>query len=275
MPRGVYDRQKSKVEATQEVDPVRYESDEEILARITETFDVLGKVTHGVINGNILSLIIGGAAGTGKSHLVIDALEREGKNHVVISGSISPVGLYKTLYEYSNEGDVVVLDDVEVIFSDMQSLDILKAALDTKKARTISWGKESAALRAEDIPPRFNFNGQVIFITNTDLAREVDRESRMSPHYNALLTRSIYVDLGIHTRREVMARVRQVLLTQEFMMLHGATISEVQAVDAWLLANFKEMRTLSIRSALQLLSLLRSSPAHWEQTARVTMLRRA
>ena len=45
-------------------------------------------------------------------------------------------------------------------------MNILKAALDSKKVRRICWNTDSHTLRREGVPNAFEFAGSVIFITN-------------------------------------------------------------------------------------------------------------
>ena len=79
---------------------------------------------------------------------------------------MSAIGLYKKLYEHSHKGHVVCFDDCDAILYDDLALNLLKAALDTGKKRTLCWNTESRTLMAEGMPNSFEFNGGVVFITN-------------------------------------------------------------------------------------------------------------
>ncbi|NBR61845.1 MAG: hypothetical protein EBT86_09405, partial [Actinobacteria bacterium] len=97
---------------------------------------------------------------------LIDQLAGKRLRAEVVKGSATPIGLYQTLYKYSDKNCVLVFDDCDSILLDDVSLNLLKGALDSGKKRKISWLSESAALRREGIPDSFNFHGSVIFITN-------------------------------------------------------------------------------------------------------------
>jgi hypothetical protein len=90
---------------------------------------------------------------------------------------MSAIGLYSKLYEFSSEKNVIVFDDCDSVLLDDLSLNILKAALDSSKKRTISWNTDSRILRSEGIPDRFEFKAGAIFITN--LASQIASSSRL------------------------------------------------------------------------------------------------
>ena len=152
----------------------REETDEEIIERIRTRFDMLQDMTKAVRKGDVRAMIVSGPPGVGKSHGVEQVLDRYEtleqlggkKTHEVIKGAMSPIGLYCKLYKNSAKGNVVVFDDCDSIFNDELSLNILKAALDSKKRRTIHWNTDSFKLRNEGVPDQFNFEASAIFITN-------------------------------------------------------------------------------------------------------------
>ena len=119
-------------------------------------------------------MIVSGPPGVGKSFGVEQEIEKAtmfdklaGKRlrAEVVKGAATPIGLYQTLYKYSDENCVVVFDDCDSILLDDVSLNLLKGALDSYGKRIISW---NADMRDEDLPRSFNFTGKVIFISNLD-----------------------------------------------------------------------------------------------------------
>ena len=260
------------------VHPPDFESMDEIAKRINETFDVLESVGRGVINGEIKAAIVSGAAGVGKTYTLEKVLD-EAKNageieYTSIKGSMSAIGLYRTLFECSDLGKVLVLDDCDTIFWDLDALNLLKASLDTSKNRRVHWNKESRVLADEGIPRDFEFNGAVIFITNTDFDFEIARETKLAPHFKALMSRCLYVDMGIHTKREVFVRIGQVVLGQEFLRENKLTRAQAQDMVRWLTPNVNRVRVLSIRTVLHLASLVKSDPSNWQRMANSLMLRK-
>ena len=154
---------------------VARETDEEIITRIKERFTILEDMTKGVRKGDVRAMIVSGPPGVGKSFGVEAVLTKDDlfdkmgdrkPRYEILKGAMSAIGLYSKLYEYSKKGSVLVFDDCDSVLLDELSLNILKAALDSSKKRTISWNTDSRVLRAEGIPNSFEFAGSAIFITN-------------------------------------------------------------------------------------------------------------
>lgn len=258
-------------------DAVVAESMDAIDARIKHTFRVLDKVASGIINRHIKSAIISGAPGCGKTYSLEKALaaaaSRGEIRYETVKGSMSSIGLYRCLWECSGEDCVLVIDDCDSIFSDIDALNLLKAALDTGKNRRVHWNKESRVLSDEDIPRSFEFQGAVVFITNVDFAREIEREVKMSPHYDALLSRSLYLDMGIHSKREVLVRIAQVIYSENFIRENGVSKEAAREMMGWLTTNLARVRVLSIRTILQLVQLVKTD-GDWRDMAEAIILRR-
>ena len=105
------------VEAAQALD----ETDEQVIERIRERFDILDEMTKAATNGDIRAMIVSGPPGVGKSYGVEQIIEKAtlfdqiaGKRlrAEVIKGSATALGLYSTLYKFSDPNCVVVFDDL-------------------------------------------------------------------------------------------------------------------------------------------------------------------
>jgi len=151
------------------------ESDAETVERMRKRFTILDSMTKACKKGDVRAMIVSGPPGVGKSFGVETVLDRYGvvstlgntaPKYEVVKGAMSPIGLYCKLYNYSGADNVLVFDDCDSILLDDLSLNILKAALDSKKTRRICWNTDSHMLRREGVPDTFNFAGSVIFITN-------------------------------------------------------------------------------------------------------------
>lgn len=245
--------------------------------KIKERFDVLSLLGDGVADKNIRALIVAGAPGVGKTHTLdakLTAAERAGKirSLITIKGSISPIGLYVTLFENREAGCVIMLDDIDSVFGDEEAMNLLKGALDTTKTRRISWAKASSFLRDQDIPNSFDYNGQIVFITNTDPDAVIAKGGKMAPHMAALLSRSVFLDLCIHDPKSIMIRVEQVL--GESSMLADLDLSKAQAAEilGWMTKNLGQLRTVSLRTVIQLASFMKTAP-NWQSLASATMMK--
>ncbi len=253
------------------------ETDEEAMDRIATRFGVLDEMSKACIAGNIRSLIVSGPPGVGKSFGVTTQMEKasmfdkiSGKRprFEIVKGAMSGIGLFATLYKYSDSKNVIVLDDCD-IWQDQDALNILKGALDSGKTRRISWNKDSRILRDEGIPNTFNFNGSVIFITNMNIA---DKKSKnIQPHLEALQSRSHYLDLTINSDRDKMLRVKQVHRDADLFSDYDFTKEQANQVLEYMWDNHTKLREVSIRCALKIADLVKISPENWKSLAQVTI----
>ena len=259
---------------------VARESDQEILARLSERFEILDEMTKAVRNGDIRAMIVSGPPGVGKSYGVefqlqkaglLDVLAERKPKFEVVKGAMSSIGLYKKLYEFAADGNVVVFDDCDDILMDEQSLNTLKGALDSSERRFISWNTDSRILRSEGIPDRFEFKGAAIFITNIKF--EHVRSKKLRGHLDALESRCHYVDLQMDTQREKILRIRQIAPTMLERYDFAACVQDelIDFVDA----NKDRLRELSLRMVLKLADLRKSFPTNWTAMAKTTCMKRA
>jgi hypothetical protein len=258
------------------------ETDAEIIERLRERFDILDDMTRAVKKGAVRAMIVSGAPGVGKSFGVEKVLGKHGlmadiandeklKKYEIVKGAMSAIGLYSKLYEFSAEKNILVFDDCDSVLLDDLSLNILKAALDTSKKRTISWNTDSRLLRSEGVPNSFEFKGGAIFITNINFANI--KSKKLQDHLAALESRCHYIDLTIHTEREKMLRIRQIVGDG---MLADYDFTEQQTLDliAFVDEHKKRLRELSLRTVLKCADLIRSFPGDkWKRVAQISLMR--
>lgn len=245
---------------------------EELDMRIRRRFQVLDIMCEGVIQGNVRGLIVSGAAGIGKTFTFereLAAAQERGDigNLEHIKGKVTPLYLFKTLYENRNPGDVVLLDDCDSVFSDETALNILKAALDSSDERWLTYGSATKWLEENGVEPKFLFEGSIIFITNLDFDAMISADSKMSPHYSALISRSTYLDLAIHSRLEIMVRVQQIATSTNLMSTLEVDAVTATKIVAFCWENYAKMREISIRTLVKIASYARISPDQWEMLA--------
>lgn len=255
------------------------ETDAEVIERIRSRFEMLGDMTKAVKRGDVRAMIVSGPPGVGKSHGVEEVLDRYKmmetmggrKTHEVIKGAMSPIGLYCKLYKMADRGNVVVFDDCDSIFQEDLSLNILKAALDSKSSRWIHWNTDSFKLRNEGVPDKFKFEASAIFITNMKFDKV---KGKLREHLDALESRCHYMDLTIDTERDKMLRIRQVI---EDGMLDGYTLADDVKLDIidFVDVNKDRLRELSLRTVLKVADLAVAFPDRWDSFAENTVMRRA
>ena len=259
------------------------ETDEQIIERLRQRFNILDDMTRAVKKGDVRAMIVSGPPGVGKSFGVEKVLGKHDlmaqianneklKKYEIVKGAMSAIGLYSKLYEFSDSKNILVFDDCDSILLEDLSLNILKAALDSSKKRTIHWNTDSSLLRREGVPNSFEYKGGCIFITNIKF--ENVKSKKLRDHLEALESRCHYIDLTIDTEREKMLRIRQIvgdgmLETYEF------TDSETTEVINFIDKNKKRLRELSLRMVLKVADLRKSFPDRWEAVAESTVMRRS
>jgi len=261
---------------------VAQETDDEILERLGERFNILTEMTKAVKQGDIRAMIVSGPPGVGKSYGVEAVLakddlfnklaERKPK-YEVVKGAMSALGLYAKLYEFSAEKNVVVFDDCDSVLLDDLSLNILKGALDSSKKRYIAWNTDSRLLRSEGIPDRFEFKGSAIFITNIKF--EHVRSKKLRDHLDALESRCHYIDLQMDTAREKILRIRQVVKENEMLADYEFEPCVQDEIIEFVEKNQDRLRELSLRMVIKLAGLRKSFPTTWTSMAKTTCMRRA
>ena len=258
------------------------ESDEDAMTRIRERFDILTEMTKAATAGDIRAMIVSGPPGVGKSYGVERIVEKaclfdmvSGKRlrAEVVKGSATALGLYSTLYKYSDSNCVLVFDDCDSILVDDVALNLLKGALDSGKKRKISWLSDSNLLRREGIPDSFNFNGSVIFITN--LKFDQMKSQKLRDHLDALQSRCHYLDLTLDTMRDKVLRIKQIAKDGELFSEYDFDQAVQDEIISFLEENKNKFREMSLRMAIKVADLRKSFPLKWKAMAEVTCMRSA
>jgi len=255
------------------------ETDEEAIGRIEARFEILNEMTEAVAQKKVRAMIVSGPPGIGKSYGVETTLEKYStfddiagskRKFEVVKGAMSAVGLYKKLYEHADAGHVVCFDDCDAILYDDLSLNLLKAALDTGRKRTLHWNTESSALRNEGVPNSFEFNGGVVFITNVKFDNV--KSKKLRDHLEALQSRCHYLDLTIDSMRDRMLRIKQIC--RQGMLDKYNMDQETQAdLVQFVFDNKANLREISLRMVLKIADLWKMAPDKYKQLAQQTCMR--
>jgi hypothetical protein len=261
---------------------LKNESDEQILDRLRDRFEILDDMTRAVKSGKVRAMIVTGPPGVGKSFGVEKVLAKHDvfanvaqdeklKKYEVVKGAMSAIGLYAKLYHYKDAKNIIVFDDCDSVLLDDLSLNILKAALDTSSKRMIHWNTDSNLLRREGVPDSFEFKGGAIFITNIKFDHV--KSKKLRDHLEALESRCHYLDLTIDTTREKLLRIEQVV--NECGMLDKYEFEPYQAMEVvdFVKANIDRLRELSLRTVLKVADLKHGFPDKWRAVAEVTCMR--
>jgi hypothetical protein len=130
------------------------------------------------------------------------------------TGTVTTAGLYDVLF--LNRSNLIIFDDCDAVFKDPDSVNMLKGALDTYEVREISKltkgntfdskgmsDEEIETTYQEDpkkLPNKFEFRGQIIFISNLPEEKFDD----------AIISRSLHVDVHLN-KTEIIQRMRDIM----------------------------------------------------------------
>lgn len=254
------------------------ETDEQVIERIEQRFQILEDMTKASINGDVRAMIVTGPPGVGKSYGVeyqlekaslFDTMTNRRQRFEIVKGAMTPIGLYCTLYKYSDPGDVLVFDDCDSILMDDLSLNILKAALDSGKKRRIFWNSDSHKLRNEGVPDSFDFKGSAIFITNIKF--ENVKSKKLQDHLEALQSRCHYLDLTLDTMRDKILRIKQIFRKGDLFTDYGFTPEQGDEIIEFMDQNKNRLREVSLRMALKIADLTKVHP-NWRALAESTCM---
>lgn len=168
---------------------------------VAERFQFMRNYVEMVSHQVMPSAVICGGAGLGKTASVLKAVKaaglidldelpvgspitRRGFKHV--KGTMTPKALFRLLHEMRN-GHVIIFDDCDKILKHDDSVNVLKAALDSYETRRITWGSEMRG--DDDLPRSFVFEGGVIIISNLQIKQIDDAILSRSQVANMQLTK--------------------------------------------------------------------------------------
>ena len=261
---------------------VQAETEDEAMERIADTFLMLDKITDACARGVVRGLVVSGPPGVGKSFGVEKQLEAanmfrkmggQDPKYEVITGGVSPIGLYQKLYHNRDSERVIVFDDCDGILFEEECLSLLKGALNSGDKRRIAWNKESRTLLSEGIPEHFDFEGSIIFLSNVDFEKSIERGSRVSSHLEAIMSRCHYLDLEIGSMRDKLLRIKQVVRDGMLEPFEFTAEQEAGVMD-FTLSNSEHLREVSLRMVKKIADFVKADPNGWMEMAEATCLQR-
>ena len=230
---------------------------------INERFEFVEEFAEMIADKVMPSLLLVGRGGIGKTSTILKTLKKKGLqevrleqqkaqsidengnpitinvdvevgDYVIVKGFSTAKAMFRTLYENSDR--TLIFDDCDSVFKDPNAVNVLKAALDSYETRWVSWNSENPF---SDLPRRFLFKGQVIFISNRTIT-SVDQ---------AVRTRSTCVDLSM-TDAEMIDRMEVIIKDPEFLPEFDSTIKR-EALD-FVAENLRKVADLSLRTLIQI-----------------------
>lgn len=129
--------------------------------RILTTYAALETYIHAFAAGHINLLILVGPPGLAKSRTVRELLL---KSACWIEGNATAFGMYLQLYKFRD--NFVVIDDVDSLYSDRNSVRLLKCICQTDEIKTVGWHSAARTLEKAGVPREFETKSRVAIICN-------------------------------------------------------------------------------------------------------------
>lgn len=255
------------------------ETDEQAMDRLAKTFSLVERMTVAACAGIVRGLVVSGPPGIGKSYEVERTVREtfevtdklaDAKSFTVVNGFTTAIALYQILWMYRRKGQVVVFDDCDSVFTDETALNLMKAALDTKPVRTLSYLAESRVLRENDIPDRFEFEGSIIFLTNVKFD---SYRGKAKDHMAAIKSRCHFMDMEIDSLRDKILRIKQIV-RDGMLKTYKFTKKEQQEVTDFVVNNAEHLEEVSLRTVIKVADLRKSLGDGWRDAAISSTMRR-
>ena len=268
---NLVEQQKNNFKVKQEL------TDEEVLNSITERFSLLEELTLSTALGISPSLIVSGSAGIGKTTEIMNAINSldMGDACKTVKGKVTPLALYKLLYEVRHSGSLLVLDDSDDCWDDETSMNLIKAATDSSDERIISWHSSRRIYDDDDIelPSDFIFEGSIIFISNLDFYSIAESNNKLAPHFNAMISRSFVLDLAMRNSREYLLRIKSILFNDSFGD-DDMTMDIKHDIYNFMTKERDNLRDISLRMVKKLHIIIKTYGSKWENNARILFCKR-
>jgi hypothetical protein len=219
-----------------------------------------------ISTGDLRSLVVSGPAGVGKTYSIEQYLKNYSKTkYKVINGHMTLFCLYGHLYTMKDKGNVLVLDDIDTVLKDVQGLNILKAALDTKESRSINWQSTTRLLDAAGIPRQFNFNGSVILITNEGRGRF---SGKLKNHYEALCDRTFHLKISSDSKESRLNQINFMIIKKNLLGQYNLSAEMVNDILDYINNNSEDISYLSLRTAIKAAELVKTFGSDWKNFAK-------
>lgn len=227
-----------------------------VVVPVAERFLQIERFTKMVIDRFTPSFLLTGMAGVGKTYHVKKMLETSSmvreKDYVVCQGKATPFSLYRFMHDYREK--FILVDDCDCLLTDLDSINLLKAAMDSYSTRIVGW--PSKATEKEGLDSSFEFSGGIVFISN----KSVDTID------TAIRSRCICQDIRL-SRDELYEYVVEILprieyLSKGFFGSDPLDMGQKMEVVAYVWGCGKD--NINLRTVVNALRIRASHPGEWK-----------
>jgi hypothetical protein len=238
---------------------------------LNERYNGVETYIKGMANGDVRSLIVNGPPGVGKTHSVKNYLEKYvSGNYKLMNSHCTLLSLYAKLYDFKDTGKVLVLDDIDSIFSKVEGLNILKAAMDTTTQREIHWDSPTHLLNTMGVPKSFEYNGSVVLISNLGFG---GGNGKLVAHLAALKDRSYCAHIAETGDDSLFKQVCFMVLERNLFTELGVPEENQMMLLEYIDVNKKRLNTVSLRTVVKLSNIFRMNPKDWRTMANQGLLK--
>jgi hypothetical protein len=258
-----------------------------ILDDVKNRYQTINKMVSIFINNPdaaMRGVLISGDAGFGKTHftkLGLSEIENIDDVDYVKGSSITAAAMYCKLYQSKDPGQVLVLDDVDIVHKTSAErnaiLDMFKAATEpTTDDRTIEWARadRNTLMKDNDIPNKFVFKGSIVWITNE---RIEDIAQQAKSHWNAISSRFRQIPVWLNEQEKLMYTIHLVedvdILGKDCNAKEGGYSDDIKkkTID-YIRKNWKSMNDVSPRVSISIADTIENFPNDWETYAEYQFL---
>jgi hypothetical protein len=240
-------------------------SDKERRQAISKHYNSIASIVDSFVSKKLSKrgLIVNGPAGGGKTEVVRQSLDVIGANYHLLKGTLSAPELFIRIHNHAkNPNQILVIDDTDICFDDVEMSDILKAALDPNSGN-MYYGKKSHYLISMGVPQEFKCEGRIILITNKPL-KTTFMTARTQQRIKPILDRCLYVPAGLNDNWTAVAMnlLHQVGRVR-ILANSGLSDSEQNEIIEFITKNYKRFNGLSFRSIQTCIDMRRIDSNNW------------
>lgn len=148
-----------------------------------QTYAELQKFVQAFSQGAINLLVLVGPPGVAKSQTVRQSLGDTA--HAWIEGQATAFGMYCELYRKRDQ--LVVVDDVDALYSDRAAVRLLKSLCQTEPVKQVAWHTAAVSqLEQEGLPRNFATRSRLLIIANDFKAANVNVEAVLDRGHHLL-----------------------------------------------------------------------------------------
>ena len=243
-------------------------SDKERRQAISKHYSSISTIVDNFVNKKLSKrgLIVNGPAGGGKTEVVRQSLDAIGANYHLLKGTLSAPELFIRIHNHAKHpNQILVIDDTDICFDDVEMSDILKAALDPNSG-DMYYGKRSHYLMAQNVPLEFKCEGRIILITNKPLKMNLSHNMnvRSQQRVKPVLDRCLYVPAGLDpawtaVAMQLLHQVGRVRILAE----SGLPKDQQDDIIEFVVANYKRFNGLTFRTIHTCVDMMRMDINNW------------